>query len=747
MLPPLATLQPATIVSATVQPIRRPSDWRYARLEGWIVDVPANRVQRGGEELRLTPKAMAVLRELMQRQGAVVRRDDLLGIVWRDGFPTDDVLTHAVTELRRALEVDPRSPRIIETIPKVGYRLVPPVELLSALPEDVAQVAEHVAGDPPQRPVALFIALGAFVLLCVLVPLLRMPAIDRVATAPAIPQHLEPFAVTADPVREQFPNVSPDGSTVAYAAVAPDSPSTRIMLKSLDAAAVPVPLTSGAEGWDNQPVWSPDGKKIAFLRTTDGECSIQVMPALGGQARRVGYCSMRMLDYLDWSADGRALLVARRRGGGNGSAKGEEARAATVHRLEIDTGVEQPIEYEPLPQGEDDLQPRSSPDGRWIAFRRGAVPYSDLWVMPAEGGQARRITRLRARLRGFAWYPDSAALVVSSDHASRQALYRVALDGSEPFALDAEQAVFPAVARNAGVVVYQQESPLLQLAAFRLDTADGVPERRVLPPSTRSDSAPALAPDGERLAFVSMRSGGAQLWIHEFEGGSTYPVTRLPPSDIAFPRWSPDGASVLVVARGNGTSALLRVEVGSGRIEKLSGDGERVRFGSYSTDGLSIFYSSDRSGTWQVWRMAANGRDARQVGQNGGFDPRQVGSEEAVYYAKETDRGLFRLDLATGEERRVSWQAGFWNMDSVNVIGDFLYFIAADDAKEDPWLVRAPLHREGVGDDMSSTEVEHLSRLKVASIAGEMSISRDLKRLVTVSVERDESDLMAAALP
>lgn len=732
-------------VTATVQPIRRPSDWRYARLEGWIVDVPANRVQRGADELRLTPKAMAVLRELMQRQGAVVRRDDLLGIVWRDGFPTDDVLTHAVTELRRALELDPRAPRIIETIPKVGYRLVPPVELLDALPEAAAATTPVVEGDPPRRPIALLVALGVFVLLCVLVPLLRMPALDRVPSAPAAPQRLEPFAVTADPVREQFPSLSPDGSTVAYAAMAPDRPATRIMLKSLDAAAVPVPLTSGEEGSDDQPVWSPDGKKIAFLRMAEGGCSIQIMPALGGQARRVGYCSTRTLDYLDWSADGRALLVARRRGAGPGG--GSEARAATVHRLEIETGTEQPIDYAPLPQGEDDLQPRASPDGRWIAFRRGAVPYSDLWVMPAEGGQARRLTRLRSRLRGFAWYPDSAALVLSSDHASRQALYRIALDGSAPFALGAEQAVFPAVARMAGVVVYQQESPLLQLAAFRLDSADGVPERRALPPSTRSDHSPSLSPDGERLAFVSLRSGDPQLWIHEFDSGSTYPVTRLPRTDIGFPRWAPDGASVLFVARGNGTSELLRVEIGSGRLATLSGADERVRFGSYASDGATIFFSSDRSGTWQVWRMAVDGSDARQVGRDGGFDPRQVGDEPAVYYAKETDRGLFRLDLATGEERRVSWHAGFWNMDTVNLAGDHLYFIESGEGSEDPWLVRAPIHRDGVGDDMSSGEIEHLSRLKIGTISGEMTLSADRRRLVTVSVERDETDLMAAGLP
>ena len=52
--------------------------------------------------------------------------------------------------------------------------------------------------------------------------------------------------------------------------------------------------------------------------------------------------------------------------------------------------------------------------------------------------------------------------------------------------------------------------------------------------------------------------------------------------------------------------------------------------------------------------MAADGSDAEQLGSDGGFDPRDCSATAAVYYAKETDRGLFRLDLATGEERRVS---------------------------------------------------------------------------------------------
>ena len=80
------------------------------------------------------------------------------------------------------------------------------------------QQIRKLAGGLLVLYLALFVALGVFVLMCVLIPLLRMPAIDRVSSTPTPLQQLEPFAVTADPTREQFPSVSPDGKTVAYVA-------------------------------------------------------------------------------------------------------------------------------------------------------------------------------------------------------------------------------------------------------------------------------------------------------------------------------------------------------------------------------------------------------------------------------------------------------------------------------------------------------------------------------------------------
>jgi len=93
----------------------------------WLVSPKLNRIAKSGKILHLEPKAMRVLVCLAEHQGEVVSRKHLIDAVWMDTFVTDYVLTHSISELRRAFDDDVKQPRFIETIPKNGYRLVAPV--------------------------------------------------------------------------------------------------------------------------------------------------------------------------------------------------------------------------------------------------------------------------------------------------------------------------------------------------------------------------------------------------------------------------------------------------------------------------------------------------------------------------------------------------------------------------------------------------------------------------------------------
>src|SRR5262245_4310639 len=78
-------------------------------------ELDSGRLWSGKRELRLTPKASAVLRVLVQRAGTPVSKDDLFSLVWTDTAVSDDALTSCIQELRKALEDDAKQPRFIET--------------------------------------------------------------------------------------------------------------------------------------------------------------------------------------------------------------------------------------------------------------------------------------------------------------------------------------------------------------------------------------------------------------------------------------------------------------------------------------------------------------------------------------------------------------------------------------------------------------------------------------------------------
>ncbi len=89
-----------------------------------IIDCGASRIISRDPPVKITPKVLAVLLELARHQGETVARDTLLDTVWAETHPTPDVVKQAILEIRRALEYPAGSSEIVETIPRLGYRLL-----------------------------------------------------------------------------------------------------------------------------------------------------------------------------------------------------------------------------------------------------------------------------------------------------------------------------------------------------------------------------------------------------------------------------------------------------------------------------------------------------------------------------------------------------------------------------------------------------------------------------------------------
>jgi len=116
----------------------------------WLVQPTLNTVSRQDESVHLEPKTMQVLVHLAERAGEVVPKECLISAVWTDTFVTDDVLTRAISGLRRVFCDDAKAPQVIQTIPKGGYRLIAPILPVEAQSRPIRSliVLPFVNGSP-----------------------------------------------------------------------------------------------------------------------------------------------------------------------------------------------------------------------------------------------------------------------------------------------------------------------------------------------------------------------------------------------------------------------------------------------------------------------------------------------------------------------------------------------------------------------------------------------------------------------
>src|SRR5205809_5420390 len=93
-----------------------------------VVDRENFRLVKGDEIRALEPRAFDLLIYLIERRGRVVEKQELFEKVWKEAFVSDNALTRAVKEIRRAIGDDAGAPRYIETLPKRGYRFIAEVK-------------------------------------------------------------------------------------------------------------------------------------------------------------------------------------------------------------------------------------------------------------------------------------------------------------------------------------------------------------------------------------------------------------------------------------------------------------------------------------------------------------------------------------------------------------------------------------------------------------------------------------------
>lgn len=647
----------------------------HVRVGDCIVDVPRREVTAPHDATprRITIKAMQVLLVLVGHRDKVVSREALLEWVWPDTMPTDDVLTQAVAQLRKAFGDDHDSPKYLETIAKGGYRLLAQVEWVEDDPgttatwspdvvvtgqptQPVVEQVEAPAPDTRKRRayavlvVALLAAAGAAALLlsdrpsAVAEPVAAsFPA--SAAQADKMPAAMPYQRITSQPGSEVWPSLSPDGSQVVYSAYPEGSEQATLMVQTT----APVPahaITKPPQGMtDARPAWSPDGRQIAFVRYDSKDCGVMLVPASGGSAHKVAGCDFGDMPDLGWHPDGRHLIA--------GGVIADKGAAGAIHTLDLATGRWTRLPYDKS-DNDWDMMPVYSPDGRWIVFARN-ISLSDLWRVPAVGGKPERLTNLRTNIHGIAWTPDGGALVFGRYLDGGVRISRLDLGSRKVSDMGLPDTNYPSIAAHApalAFVIHESRSAIYRIGL----QAPGQPKEQVFP-STGMNYMPSVSPDGTQLAFVSDRSARLGLWWGRLGQPESL---RLIEGIIPIPRyiaqWSADSSRMLMIGRVGSETALYEISAESGNAQRLALPASNPVYAEYVSGGTRILVVADRGDgrlgltlydrATTPWRALASLDDVAMTRA----DP----ARHRILFTRPTEPGLWQAGMGLENPRRIS---------------------------------------------------------------------------------------------
>lgn len=633
------------------------------------------------------PKVMEVLLCMAERPGKTITKEVFKERVWTDTVVTDDVLSRCISQLRKVFGDDSQDPDYVETIRKKGYRLIAPVRLPDeepvAPPTDPSSDARtsttdteapdsRVSASSPTSPGGLrgltqqirnsmsvtadstsdswVVAVGGTFKrrwLIALAGVLFAGALVGVLSW-AVERDVEPLSnvesatpLTTFPGSETHPALSPDGQQVAFAWRAPDSLHASIYIMQ-EGAGEPLHVSSGLAR-NHSPTWSPDGRFLAYIRTSDTLTQVVSTPSIGGSVRPRAMFVRRNVHSIAWSPDTtrQSLVLSTEQ-------RPHQAFGLYVRSMEDDTL--RSLTAPPL-WSVGDHSPALSPDGSTVAFVRDIVPgVGDLYTVPFDGGEPEPLTRDSMSIDGVTWTGDGGSLLLAARRAGITGLWRVDRSGGDPeLLLRANEGTsyrHPSVARSSGRMVYAQQSSQVDIWTF---PSNGRPAADASPviSSTQRDTRPSIRPDGQRIAFVSHRTGHPEIWTSKTDGSDLSQLTSLEPTAIHSAVWSPDGRRVALSAQMGGRTDLYTVSTtGSGANRLTTGEGEHLS-PHWSRDGASIYFASNRTGAWEIWRQPQSGGAAVQVTRGGGVAAQESPEANALYFVRPDTAGIWTAPLDT----------------------------------------------------------------------------------------------------
>ena len=423
-------------------------------------------------------------------------------------------------------------------------------------------------------------------------------------------------AAQTEPGWDRYPAISPDGSTIVF--------TYRGDLYTVPAAGGEARALTAHPAHDYMPVWSHDGRSIAFASDRYGNFDLFVIPATGGEPSRLTFHSAAEYPYAWEPGDGSILFGAARQDAASnrGFPTGSQPE---LYRVPAGGGRVQQVLTTPA----EDVQvggngafliyhDRKGGENEWRKHHTSSIA-RDIWVYDVGAGTHRKVTEFAGEDRTPVLTPDGRGFFYLSEESGSFNVYRMDLQGGASQQVTTFQG--PPVRflsmSDAGTLcfswdggIYTKEGAAAPRKVAMTVAVDAKANNERVIPVTGGARDLAVSPSGKEVAFIIR----GDVFVTSVEGTATKQITRTPgaEADVSF---SPDGKTLLYASERDGRWRIMEARRARdaepyfyastvvNETPLLEGAHEYTQ-AVYSPDGKEVAFVEDRS-TIRVLNLAS----------------------------------------------------------------------------------------------------------------------------------------------